>query len=99
MTYSCTDFTDDVFDALAEAGAIHESEANDDNLADNASLQADYALAAIGRFTELRDAANAYRALLRATANINDLAGANLLDAAARLDAALDAVRQPSSPT
>lgn len=58
MTYSCCDFTDDVFAELHRVGAITEAEANDENLNDNASLQADYALKGIGRLVEVRDAAD-----------------------------------------
>lgn len=56
MSYSCTDFADDVFEELARVGAIHQSEAEDEDLADNADLQASYALAAIARLVEARDA-------------------------------------------
>lgn len=55
MTYSCCDFTDDVFAELHRVGAITETEANDENLADNASLQANYALAGIGKLVKARD--------------------------------------------
>lgn len=57
MTYSCCDFTDDVFAELHRVGAITEAEYNDDDLEDNASLQADYAFKGIGRLVEVRDAA------------------------------------------
>ncbi len=56
MTYSCSDFTDDVFAELHRVGVISDAEYNDDDLADNAGLQADYALKGIARLVEVRDA-------------------------------------------
>src|SRR6218665_3499025 len=56
MTYSYTDFADEVFEELARVGAIHQSEAADEDLADDAGLQATYALAAIARLVEAKDA-------------------------------------------
>lgn len=57
MGYSCSDFTDDVFAELHRVGAITEAEYNDEDLSNNASLQADYAFKGIGRLVEVRDAA------------------------------------------
>lgn len=56
MTYSCTDFADDVFEELARVGAIHQSEAEDEDLADDSGLQATYSLTAIARLVEAKDA-------------------------------------------
>ncbi|MCL4722685.1 MAG: hypothetical protein LC131_07355 [Anaerolineae bacterium] len=56
MTYSSTDFSDDVFAALADAGAILPSEANHEDLDDNASLQAGFALEGINRLQGARRA-------------------------------------------
>lgn len=57
MGYSCCDFTDDVFAELHSVGAITEAEYHDENLSDNASLQAEYALNGIARLVAARDAA------------------------------------------
>jgi hypothetical protein len=47
MTYSCTDFTDDIMNALINAGRIDPEDIPDGD--DTASAQADLALAAISR--------------------------------------------------
>lgn len=91
MTYSCTDFADDVFEELARVGAIHQSEAADEDLADDAGLQATYALAAIARLVEAKDAsAQLVRAVeqwgLRPDTPLQDAA---LSEAAQRVKAAL----------
>lgn len=57
MGYSCCDFTDDVFAEFHRVGAITEAEFNDENVPDNASLQAEYAINGIARLVEVRDAA------------------------------------------
>lgn len=57
MTYSCSDFTDEVFAELHRVGAISDAEYNDDDVTDNAGLQANYAFKGIGRLVEVRDAA------------------------------------------
>ena len=56
MTYSCTDFTDDVFNELHRTGAIHKAEAADDDLDDNQGLQAHFALLGIARLVEVKKA-------------------------------------------
>lgn len=62
MTYSCSDFTDDVFAELVRVSAISATEAADDELDDNPSLQGTYALAGIERLVDARDALARYRA-------------------------------------
>jgi len=61
MTYSCTDFTDDVFAELHRVGAITQPEYDDDELVDNANLQAAYAMSGIARLVEVKDAFDQYR--------------------------------------
>lgn len=56
MTYSCSDFSDDVFAQLADIGAILPSEADHPDLDDNPSLQADFALKGIDRLQHARKA-------------------------------------------
>lgn len=65
MGYSCCDFTDDVFAELHRVGAITEAEFSDENLPDNAHLQADYAFEGIARLVEVRDAAANAKQFLR----------------------------------
>lgn len=64
MSYSSCDFADDLFNCLAEVGAIHPGEAEDEDLEDNAELQADYALAAVNRLVAIKDAFLVYREAL-----------------------------------
>ena len=64
MTYSATNFADDVFNDLARVGAIIQSEASDPNLDDNSGLQASYAMTAIWRFDTLRQAAEEHVSLI-----------------------------------
>lgn len=52
MTYSASDFADDVFSDLHHAGAITETEYRDEDLNDNPSKQADYAIAGIERLVK-----------------------------------------------
>ena len=95
MGYSCTDFADDIFNELSDVGAIHNNEANDEKLADNASLQADYALRGINRLVEVRDAAIAFRmALAKSTANEGIWPEETMRAAAKRLDQALAEVME-----
>ncbi|MCZ2115606.1 MAG: hypothetical protein LC131_17515 [Anaerolineae bacterium] len=56
MTYSSTDFSDDVFVALVDVGAIRPGEANHEDLDDNSSLQADFAFRGINRLQNAREA-------------------------------------------
>lgn len=91
MTYSCTDFADDVFEELARVGAIHQHEAADEDLDDNPGLQATYALAAIARLVEAKEASEQ---LLRAVQQWRrqqgtPLQNAALKEAAQRVKAAL----------
>lgn len=55
MTYSCTDFTDDITNRLIEVGAITAEESQDPEASDNPGLQAGYALNAIKRLAEAKD--------------------------------------------
>lgn len=57
MTYSATDFADDVFNELHRVGAITPDEFGDQDLEDNAELQRDYALNGIERLANARDCA------------------------------------------
>lgn len=97
MTYSCTDFTGDVFSELARIGAIHPSEANDEDLPDNVDLQGDYAMAALGRLVEVKDALLEYRQALESLAMLK---GYSLQDgpfccADERVNRALAAIKVP----
>lgn len=81
MTYSCSDFTDDVYAELVRVGAINEQEDNHPDLNDNASLQADFALRAIARLVEAKDAFAQYRG---AVENLAERKGVSLQDKAFR---------------
>lgn len=63
MTYSSSDFSDDIFAQLVEVGAIDEEDCVD--LEDSASRQADLALAGIARFVEIKEAFVQYRQALK----------------------------------
>lgn len=69
MTYSASDFSDDIFAELHRVGAITAAEANGEDLDDNANLQSDYALAGIARLTECKDALDHLRRAIAAFAN------------------------------
>lgn len=58
MTYSASDFADEVFAKLCNIGAITEAEAENEDLDDNASLQADYAIAGISRLDGIASCLN-----------------------------------------
>lgn len=77
MTYSACDFTEDVFSELHRVGAIYEAECRDENLDDNQSLAADYALAGITRLVEVKDSLVAY---MRALADFAAAKGIPLKD-------------------
>lgn len=62
MTYSCSDFTDDIFEELTRVEAITAAEAQDPELEDNPGLQGTYALNAVARLVEARDALAQYQA-------------------------------------
>jgi len=91
MTYSCTDFADDVFDELTRVGAIHQREAADEDLADNTGLQATYALAAIARLVEAKEASEQLLRAVRQWERQPDtpVQDAALNEAAQRVKAAL----------
>lgn len=70
MTYSASDFSDDVWNELCRIGAIGQEERDDPELDDNQSLQGDYALRAIAKLAEAHQAFKAYRAaMIRLTRN------------------------------
>jgi hypothetical protein len=99
MTYSACDFNDSIMEGLTQSGGIHKKEARDPKLDDNLSLQADYALRAIDRFEEVRDAAEEYRTLAkRAFEGKASEADREKLGAAdTRLRTALKAVKKPKA--
>jgi hypothetical protein len=68
MSYSFSDFTDNVFKELGKSGAIRPEELNDENTMENVQLQGDYAIKAIDRLVAVRDAAAEFHKLVRAAA-------------------------------
>lgn len=61
MAYSASDFSDDIWNELCRIGAISQGERDDPALDDNQSLQGDYALRAIAKLDEVRQAFTEYR--------------------------------------
>jgi hypothetical protein len=63
MTYSCSDFTGEIFEALVESGGIQKKEAKSRKLRgdDTVEEHAIFAKTAIARFEEVRDAASDFR--------------------------------------
>jgi hypothetical protein len=94
MSYSCTDFADDIFNELGKLGAITPAEFHAPDLMDNAQLQANYALRGIDRLVAVRDVARGYRLRLLAVLAEKglDVQGfdQNLSEIDARLSAALE---------
>jgi hypothetical protein len=89
MAYEFSDFTDNVFKELSNAGAIHPAELNDENL-DSVQLQGDYAIKAIDRLVVMRNAASDFHKLvLTAAAKGVPLDDEVFKAAEARLNAAL----------
>lgn len=61
MTYSCSDFTDDILNEFTRVGAITAEELSNADLDDNPSEQANLVLAALARLVETREALAAYK--------------------------------------
>ena len=55
MTYSCSDFTDDILNEFTRVGAITAEELRNADLDDNPSEQANLVLAALARLVETRE--------------------------------------------
>lgn len=95
MTYSATDFSDDVMRLAADLGVISQDYAENEDLADNEELAFGYVSRGLVRLTAIRDASQHLVGLLKAR---TDLIDPDVQKALADLESALVLASRPDDP-
>jgi hypothetical protein len=92
MSYSFSEFTDNVMAEIGKSGVLTPAERDDENMMENVQVQGDYAIKAIDRFVAVRNAAAEFHKLVMNAAAMGTPLDDDVFKAAeARLNTALTA--------